>query len=240
MAVTVEKYGAFPFGEEFENNFFHLSFIKSQSSYIYRRELFNGESTSFFVSSGEIEQIIIQPSEPLTNDYPKTLLMLEFEKPVKILPESDIKLWSEIPISTAVLIQTKKSTEVVDLFNVSKVKFALYGDAHTGSICRYWKSECMLDPFVPKGFQTAQLELDIFNSSSSTVNVSKLVFDFTHIRIFYDDILARAKAYARVQSPSLCETEFVVPNDVDGFRQTIDLIPSKLLTSSKFVMLYGL
>ncbi len=240
MKVIVGKYGYYDYASVLESNIFCLKFEGKNNLFKYFREVSNSEVKSSIFSSKTIDNILIQPSEPLNWDFPKTFLMVEFKEAISLLPESELNGFVEIPISVAVIINVSRKSIPIDLFRITPLKFALYGNPHNGIICHYWKSEFYFNPFTPKIFETCLLEIGLQNQSSSLIKLTKLVFDFAYIQIFFNESLAKASSKVKIQSESYCETEFVKPIEIDNFQQSLDLIPTKFLSSSKFVMLNGL
>ncbi len=240
MPTNVSRYGSFPLDDSFVCENFKFSLINKANSYLYRRETIDNNIKSSTLSYVECDEIIIQPSEPLVEDLPKTLIMLEFEEPLILLPESKLNGFATFPISIAIFLKDKRKHYLIDLFNISRLKFALYGNPHNGLVCRYWKTNFLLQPFETTIFETALLELELENTSSSTIKLTKLILDFAYIRLYYKERQAKTKARAKIQSELYCETEFLDTNEKESFIQTIDLIPTKLLSSSKFIMTNGL
>ncbi|MCX7908544.1 MAG: DUF432 domain-containing protein [Ignavibacteria bacterium] len=239
MATLIDKYGTFPFDWKFFNELFSFGFKQGLNSLIYFKEISNLVQSSF-LSVNEIESITIQPSEPLVSDLPKTLLFLELKEPISLLPESGLFGYFEFPISISLVIHTNKKSIPLDLFNFSSIKFALYGNPHNGNVCRFWKTNFYHNHFTPSLFKTGLLEIEIQNTSNSLLKLNKLILDFSYIQIFYNETIAKARAKVKIQSESYCETEFITPTLTQGFQQSLDLIPTKILSSSKFIMLNGI
>lgn len=239
-STYVDRYGFFDFDFKFENEKFTLEFEKEFKSFKYTRSTSSANKKITRINYDELDSIIIQPSEPLLLDFPKTHLLIEFVHPLQLVPNSELFGFIEFPISISTIINVHQKNLALDIFHLNPVKFALYGNPHNGLICRYWKTEFFTTPFKPKLFETGLLEIEIQNLTSNLVNLTKLVFDFSHILIYYDDNQAKASSRAKIQSESYCETEFIKPINIEGFKQTFDLIPTKLLTSSKLIMSNGI
>lgn len=240
MATQVDRYGLFDFDFFFESERFHFKFEKDIDTFKYFREIFGGERKVSILNSKAIDNITFQPSEPLFLELPKPYLLVEFFHPIQLAPESVLTGYIEFPISCSILINTFQKSILFDIFHLNSIKFALYGNPYNGQICRYWKSDFFSSTFVPRLFETGILEIEIQNTTSYLINLTKLVFDFSHIQIYYNNLIAKASARAKIQSESYCETEFVKPQFEEGFQQTFDLIPTKILSSSKFIMANGL
>ncbi|MGB9770824.1 MAG: DUF432 domain-containing protein [Candidatus Kapaibacteriota bacterium] len=238
--LFLSKYGIYPFLDSYESDKFSFSFLKENNSLCYTRKVVGGESKTFWIPFDEYKNVIIQPSEPLVSDLPKTRLYLELDEPLSMFPDSFLAGFITVPLTVAIFLENSKKQQLVDLLHISPIKFALYGNPHNGDICRYWKTKFSLVPIETTIFETALMELEIENVSSSAILVSKLIFDFAYIKIFYNENIAKIKGRAKIQSETYCETEFLEPSELNGFNQSIDLIPTKLLSSSKYLMTNGL
>lgn len=240
MPKIVSGYGKFPLEDIFECDKFKFSFLKNENVFYYTREVFNSSKIRKILSFKDFENVLIQPSEPLVDELQKTHLYLEFEEPLSLLPETKLNGFATIPVSISIFAGVSNKNFFIDLFNISNTKFALYGNPHFGYVCRYWKTKFSTQPIEPKLFETAILDLELENLSTNTITLTKLVFDFAYIRIYYNNTLAKAKAKARIQSETFCETEFLDILERDRSVLSIDLIPTKAFSSSKFVMVNGI
>ncbi len=240
MSVISNHYGEYPFKNDYIFDKFKFTFTLDSQVFRYFRETFDSQKKNLLISLNNIDKIIVQPSEPLVSDLPKTHLMLELSEPLVLPPDSEIRGFFDFPVSVAILVIVNNKITPIDLFQLLPNKFALYGNSHNGVLCRYWKTSFYPVPIEPRIFETGVLEIEIQNSSSSTITLTRLVMDFAYIELFYNWTVVKAKARARIQSESLCETQFLVPTDVHNFTKSYDLIPTKILSSSKFIMLYGI
>lgn len=240
MPEIFNHYGEYPFKNNFIFDKFNFSFTFDAHFFHYSRHTFDNKSRNLLISLDTIDRIIVQPAEPLVQDLPKTHLMLELTNPLVLPSDCLIRGFLDFPISVAVLAEVNKQITTVDLFQLRPNKFALYGNSHNGVICRFWRTDFNPLPIEPRIFETGLLEIEIQNSSSTSITLTRLVMDFAYIELFYNRFVVKAKARARIQSDSFCETQFLTPSDVENFIRTYDLIPTKILSSSKFIMLNGL
>ncbi|MFN3781866.1 MAG: DUF432 domain-containing protein [Candidatus Kapaibacteriota bacterium] len=240
MSEIFTHYGEYPFRSDYLFEKFRFSFNSESRVFGYSRQTFHNQKKNLLITLDYVDKVIVQPSEPLVSDLPKTHLLLELSEPLVFPPDSEVHGFFDFPISVAILVKTNNKITLIDLFQLLPTKFALYGNSHNGVLCRYWKTSFNSAPIEPKIFETGVLEIEIQNNSSSSITLTRLVLDFAYIELFYNSTVVKAKARARIQSESLCETQFLSPSNVQNFVKSYDLIPTKILSSSKFIMLNGI
>ncbi len=237
--VSIESYGLFPFSDTYVSINFECKFEDFDSYYLYQRNTLTSEKAEFILPKKEIHSILIQPSEPFVRNLNSTFLMLKFLEPISLLPYSKLVGFVDFPLNTSIFVIDNKF-EHIDIFSIAPTKLALYGNPHNGIICRYWETSFKPSKPFQKPFETGILELTLTNPTSSNVIVSKLVLNFSFIEIFYNSLACISAASVKVISDKLAETEFIQPDVPKEFQKSIDLIPTKILSSSKFLMEFGL
>ncbi|MCX7879837.1 MAG: DUF432 domain-containing protein [Ignavibacteria bacterium] len=241
MEHFVDSYGSFPFLEKYFSGKFQIEFTKESNFYIYKRNLLPESERKFTLPVLNYTNLLIQPTEPLISDFSTTYLLLLFNNPLVLFPDSEIQCFCDFPISLSFFLQNdRRLVTHIDMLNLSKTKLALYGDSHKGIVCRLWKTEISTEPVSQTLFETGCLELSVVNTSSVRAILTKSVFDFSFIQIFFKGNECKAKARIRVISDQFAETEFLTPSDISETTQSIDLIPTKILSKSKFLMEFGL
>lgn len=239
--VSIESYGLFPFSDSYGRLSFNFKFEDFDTYYLYRRNTSTSEKVEFILPKKEISNILIQPSEPFLKDLNSTFLMFKFLEPISLLPETKLSGFVDFPLNLSIFfISTENDYEHIDNFSIAPTKLALYGNPHNGIICRYWETSFKFSKPYEKPFETGVLELTLTNPTSSKVIVSKVVLNFSFIEIFYHNLSCISAASVKILSDKLAETEFNKPYVPAEFQKSIDLIPTKILSSSKFLMEFGL
>lgn len=242
MAIPINQFGFYEFDNLLQNDAFTLTFENLGNSIHYRRFLFH-DSSSFdsILSVNHPNNILIQPSEPIFTHLNKVHLLIKFSFPLSLFPESKILGYSLFPIAITTLINNMGTWLAIDTFSTKSEKYALYGTAHNGVICHY--KESVFTPNLPEYFDKFSegiLRLEIINTTKSFVRLNQIVLDYSFIKLFYNDYHTITQAAVKILGPNTAETEFVSPDFPSTYSRTIDLIPTGILTSSKFLMEFGL
>jgi hypothetical protein len=239
--LELNKYGYYLFSPFYKNESFELIFQKLNSFYQYQRDVANLDSSKQIISIPEITKIYVQPSEPFAQGLDTTFLLLKLREPLHLLPESSLNGYVSFPLSLSLFVSDKEDKiHHIDTFSILKPKLALYGNPHNGIICRYWETSFSSEIPDEKLFSTGILELNINNPTSSKVEVSQLVLNFSYMEIYFKPTTCKTSARVKIISDKFAETEFITPSGLDGYEKSIDLIPTKILTSSKYLMEFGL
>lgn len=240
MPHYIESYGQYPILDSYESEFFSITIQKLKDFLLFERVI-EASKEKYSTKLGiEASKVIFQPSEPFSREVDTTLILLHLEEPFTMLPNSSVELYTTLPIATSVILDENGKIVPLDLFHLVPVKFALYGNAHKGKICRYWKTNFYFTPVKTDFFRTCALNLNIFNSSSVTIKLTTLVFDFAYLEIIYSNQHCFSNAKVRILSENIAETEFSSPAHTEGFSQSYDLLPTKKFSSPKFLMEFGI
>lgn len=240
MLHLVESYGKYPLFNSYENEFFTITIQKFNDFLVYERINKNSKDKYSTKLGQQPSEIIFQPSEPLFPTVNTTFLLLHFEEPLTLLPDTSVDVWVTLPIATSVIITQNGKYNLLDIIHFAPVKFALYGDAHKGKICRYWRTSIALNKINPDYFLNCMLNLNISNSTSAIIKLTKLVLDFAFLEILYKDQYCFSSAKARILGENIAETEFTTPTSSEGFSKNFDLLPVRKFSSPKFLMEFGI
>ncbi len=216
--------------------------IKNGNFILYRRN--SPENVEKIISGGisGYPKIVICPVEPV--NIPKRVtnyLLIELEKPIVVAPDSSININLTFPIEIGVFTLAKKSVEVLDIFSLTKPKYALYGDPKDGVICKYWESKVVegYEGFDP--LKEGILELTITNNGDEWAEVKRVIFDAFSMKIYYSEDVVSMRAFMKIINPNVAETGFVKKPLKNGMRRSIELYTArKLPISEKFLMEWGL
>lgn len=240
MPHRIERYGQYPVLDSYESEFFSITIQKFKNVLFFER-VAEAPKEKYSAKLGmEPSEIIFQPSEPLFRDVDTTLILLHFEEPLTILPNSSVELFTTIPIAISIIFSENGKIVPLDLLHLAPVKFTLYGNAHKGKICRYWKTNFFFNPVEADFLRTCALNLNISNSFAGIVKLTKLVFDFAYLEIIYSGCYCFSNAKVKILSENIAETEFSPPAYIEGFTQSYDLLPTKKFSSPKFLMEFGI
>jgi hypothetical protein len=240
MPHRIEGYGQYPILDSYESEFFSITIQKLNNFLLFERVV-EASKEKYSTKLGiDASSIIFQPSEPVFREVDTTLILLHFEEPLTMLPNSSLELFTTLPIATSVILSENGKSIPLDLIHLAPVKFTLYGDAHKGKICRYWKTNLSFSPVKTDFLRTCALNLNISNSSAGTIKLTNLVFDFAYLEIIYSNQHCFSKAKVKILSENIAETEFSPPGYIEGFNQSYDLLPTKKFSSPKFLMEFGI
>ena len=223
-------YGKHSFGEEIDCG---EVYIRCEKNYL---RICKGERVEKIVSGGK--GFLINPVEPVNLPVRITrTLFIEFSKTVAVEPERSVKVYLKFPVEIGVFVEGKKLYSI-DVFTLSKPKFALYGDPRKGVVCKYFKSDVYES--IPKvsGLEEGILELTIRNASDEWVEVKKAVFDSYGMKIYYSSFPSMV-ALMKVESKTIAETSFINKPVKEKMKRSVDLYSKRLVERSKFVMEWG-
>ncbi|WP_297519339.1 DUF432 domain-containing protein [Thermococcus sp.] len=122
----------------------------------YRRE----DVSVLLKGPGKGLEIVPAPAE----GYGVKILLIDFEDRILIPPKEEVGFYLSAPVEAEVRL----GETVIDRFQLSKEKYALYGTPEVGAIARYWKSRvypsepesaCVLKASVTNG-TTEWVEMD--------------------------------------------------------------------------------
>ena len=224
-----------------QNEHVSLSAEIKQGMMNYSRVCNDDELKKAIVSKAK--SLLITPVEP--TNTPKTIsshLLIEFENPLIIEPQSRSNIYLQFPIEIGVFLKHGKKTPVIDIFCPGKQKFVLYGKPDNGIICKHWKSPTYRSIPETNPFVEGVIELSINNKSSNWAEISKAVFSAFGMKIFYDEKLVSMKAKMIIENGGTAETDFEASPLNKNMQKAIEVYTlSKLsISSSRYRMEYGL
>lgn len=218
-----------------------LSIDKEGEAFIYKRECLDEKVEKVLLANKG--KVLINPVEPLSK--PKELtqyLYIEFERPLLVEPKESRRLFLKFPVEIGVFISERKHFEILDIFTLAKQKFTLYGDPRNGVICKYWKSEVY--PSMPSinPLHEGIIELQITNSDTEWVEVTKSIFDAYGMKIYYSSRLVSLKARMKIVNAVTAETDFLDSPVEKEMKKATELYTAKKLpiVTTKFVMREGI
>lgn len=239
--LDINKYDFFPFNPIYRSDSFEFFFKKIDSFFLYQRKVSELDFYSQIISVQDITKIYLQPSEPFAEGFDTRFLLLKFTEPLLLLPDSSLEGYVDFPISLSLfIIDNQNKIHHINTFSLLKPKLALYGNPHNGKICRFWESSFSSSIPNEKPFATGVLQLYINNPTSSKIIITRLVLDFSFMELYFKFNSCKTSARVKIVSDKFAETEFITPRDIEGYSKSIDLIPTRILTSSKFLMEFGL
>ncbi len=230
---TEGVYGRKKFGTEVRHEKFYLRLDRN-----YLRELKeSGERVEKIVAGGT--GFVVNPVEPVNLPAGITrFLLIEFSRPVNIEPGESVRVYLKFPVEIGVFVEGRKLS-VIDVFTLTRPKYALYGTPSRGIVCRYCFSKVYSTPPEVDGLTEGILELRIKNDFDDWVEVSKAVFDGYGMKIYYSAFPAMV-AKMKVESRILAETTFLNTPLKDGMSKAIELyVARRLIERKKFVMEWG-
>jgi hypothetical protein len=164
----------------------------------------SGDTVEKMIPAGK-GTIIINPVEPVNLPVPITRhLEISFPQ-VALPPNTSQKIFLTFPLEIGVFLESGGDVHILDLFSLSTTKFSLYGPPDAGLITRWHHSDLHLTKPVVIRYREGVLELTVRNSSSETVELSRVVFDSDSMHIFYGDV-AEMAAVMEVYSPMIART----------------------------------
>ncbi len=191
----------------------------------------------------ETGKIRINPVEPLLQ--PKALtpyLMIVFEKNLYVAPGVNQIIFLKFPIDIGVYVVIGNDYCIIDSFSMVKTKFTLYGDAHTGAICKYWKSGIFDTLPEADPYQEGVIKLQIKNPTASWVTITRAVFNAEGMKVYFNDRLVSMIAEMRLRNTEIAETDFADAPLESGMHRSMEYYTSKKLSlqSTRFVMELGI
>ncbi|MCM2466278.1 hypothetical protein DIC75_08110 [Methanoculleus sp. CWC-02] len=186
-------------------------------------------------------EIVINPIEPV--NLPKDItdfFQIEFS-PMVIEPGVTQTVYLKFPIEIGVFVESARDIEVVDVFAPGSQKYTLYGSPTNGVIARCYESAVY--PEIPRvePFREGVMELSILNAYREWVEVSRVVFESTDMKIYYGDFVA-ATATMKILTKTMAETNFVDAPLRPGMVKSIELYTARKIPAIDrgYLMEWGL
>jgi len=207
---------------------------------IYRR-ICNGEEVEKHIYAKE-GNIVICPVEPVNLPKEGTAehLLVKLIKPIIIEPDVESTFYVTFPVEIGVFLVDKRDVERIDIFTLTKPKYALYGPPESGVICRWWESDVYGEvPEIKRLFEGV-LRVDAKNSYREWVEISKIVFRALDMKVFYNDH-AYMHARLNILKKTVGETSFN-ERKPKNMQPSIDIYEAKGIKKleKKFVAEWGL
>ncbi len=192
---------------------------------------------------GDTGRMLVNPVEPLNR--PKELtpyLLIELASRVLVEPKAARKIFVTFPVEIGVFIAKDEKCEILDTFTLIRQKFTLYGDPRSGFICKYFKSAVYSAIPSVDTLHEGVMELNITNTTTGWIEVTKAIFNAYGMKIYYSDNLVSMRANMKVKSPQIAENDFDdSPLEAD-MKKSVELFSTRKLsiTTTKSVMELGI
>lgn len=213
-----------------------------KNTILYHREL-DDEIVEKKIYLKRKKSFIINPVEPTNTPKPlSTHVLIEFNHPMVVEPQSDCTIFLTFPVEIGVFLSSKKRTQLIDVFSLQPHKLSLYGNPKDGIICKYWHSNVFLSTPQLSPFIEGVIELTIRNGTTEWHEITKTVFDSYLMKIFYNNEMVCLKGEMKISDKGMAETGFIKEPLIQGMKQSIEVYSlSKLnIMQTAFVMEYGL
>ncbi len=235
------KYGRFKLPIDMESEGLILSFKREGEHLDYHRE-YNEETVDKLVQT-KAESVIINPVEPVNK--PKTItpyLLIELEKPLVIEPRSKSNIYLKFPVEIGIFVGNGKNREALDLLAFTPLKYALYGDPRSGTICKYWKSPVHTAPPATDPLLEGVIQLTVKNLTPDWATLTRAVFNAYGMKLFYDRDSVAINAVMKIRSELVAETDVPPSPPRKGMNPSIELYTSLKppVPHKKFVMEAGI
>jgi hypothetical protein len=205
----------------------------------YRRRC--GEQTFERILVSNTGEVIINPVEPV--NLPKDItdfLLMEFS-PMMIEPGASRTVYLKFPVEIGVFVESARDIEVLDVFAPGSQKYTLYGSPTTGVIARWYRSAVYPEIPLTDPFREGVMELSIHNTCREWVEVSRVVFESTDMKIYYGDFVA-ATATMKLLTKTMAETDFVDAPLRPGMVKSVELYTARKIPAIDrgYLMEWGL
>ena len=190
-----------------------------------------------------MDSIKVNPVEPV--NLPKKITshyLVEFENSLMIEPEMKKKIFLKFPIEIGIFIQGTDEHEILDIVTLTNQKYTLYGDLQNGVICRYYKSEVFSSLPHTNNLYEGIMELQIYNSSSDWIELTKAVFNACGMTLYYNEKCVSMKGTIKITGEKFAVTNFFDTPLRKGMKKSIELYTPNTVSifTPKFSMEGGL
>lgn len=191
---------------------------------------------------GVQKSVLIIPVEPVNT--PKEIarhLMIHFDVPLLLEPKGQADVFLTFPLEIGLFVE-KKDTQLIDIFGLVQPRFTLYGDPHSGVLCRYWKSQVLDQSGLYRPFEEGILRLRVKNLSGDWAGMSRVIVDAVSMKIYYKGDLVGLEVNANILNSSTAEVWCPDSPLKEGMHKSNELFEAKKLTLAehKFIMREGL
>ncbi|MBL7017429.1 MAG: DUF432 domain-containing protein [Nitrosopumilus sp.] len=191
---TFSNYGLYDINESLEldlpNTEIRIKKI-SENVFSYSRQNFDDDLIEKIIpiQSSKL-QIELCPIRPLNFPARRTNHMyLDVDTPVFLSENSSATVFLRCPIEIGVFFVHDGHKDSLDCFTCDPVnsRFCLYGSPESGTLCKYAKTEIVesYDDSIP--FINAVLKVNLQNTLSKGLSITKVVFPVSSNSIYYKD-----------------------------------------------------
>jgi hypothetical protein len=183
------KFGSYDLLEKIDIDFEgeHLLVEKVEDdTYLYERCRDEKTISKRNFSSKGNSKLSIYPVRPI--QVPKLIahnVMIKLNPPLSIGPNSSVTQRITMPIEIGVFLSNSKKNYMIDVFELSKPKYALYGIPNSGYICRSYESSLTENKEEP--YKSAIVIMKFENKFTDWVTVNKIVMDAYTIDLYLKD-----------------------------------------------------
>ena len=227
--------------DKLHENGIKLNIEKKGDFMIYRREGgFPEECVEKLIHGFEKSNIMIYPIHSIQMEV-STHLLLRLSRPLIVAPRSKLAIYVKAPISVGIYVVEEEAQKLIDLFGFATYKYALYGTAASGVICRFHRTDVFLEAPQPELWE-AVTKVSIENMSRGFVEIKNIVYPLLRANVYVDDF-GRAYIEAAHLSISKSNRASVVLRGeppLDGLRKCPQPFAKLLEKAGKFTMEFGL
>jgi uncharacterized protein len=176
--------------------------------------------------AADYDAVYVCPVEPV--NLPQEITHhLEIAFPTIVLPPAAKKIiYLKFPVEIGVFFEIRREMSVLDIFSLVPTKFSLYGLPGMGVITRWYRSDIFPGIPVTDPHREGVLELSLVNRCTTTVEISRAVFDSYHMNLFYGERVGMT-ATMEVLSPVIALTTFAPVVSAACPNSSIDLYTSR-------------
>lgn len=234
---TFSNYGFYNIGESLDLNLPNTEIrIKkiAENVFSYSRRNYDELIEKIIPTQSSKLQIELCPIRPLNFPARRTTYMyLDIDTPVFLSENSSATVFLRCPIEIGVFFVHNDHKDSLDCFTCDSVnsRFCLYGPPESGNLCKYAKTEIVesYDDSIP--FVNAVLKVNLQNSLSKGLTISKIVFAISDSSIYYQDSKAIIDSLYAVLKKKLT-LEII---DVDSVKIETNFIPSPTFEKTETV-----
>jgi len=242
VSEGLETYGEFKIEGKVEKTFDNVDLVMfrvDHNKYGYQRiENENIVIEKILASDGPL-LLGIFPVAPLNlpAEY-ATHMMLKLTSPIVLDPKSHVDAYLTMPIEIAVVRSTTTDVQMVDVFSLGKIKYALYGIPENGIICRYYETK--INPEIPKTapYKEAALRVHFHNYTDKINTISRLVFPIKGADFYYRKHDAYYSDLEAIIESSLLQTFLRI--DVSSGKWVADRTNMRQKFDGKYLMARGI
>ncbi len=219
-----------------------------EGSFTYRR----------IAGEDEKKKVLIDSSEGSLGIYPIPSVFIPqrisdhieivFDSSILLGPNASRDVFFLIPIEIGVFLIEKNDTSLIDSFNFENAKYALYGPAENGIICRYYKTSPMYKKPELDPLKHAIISLKTINNTNNWISINRVVFSVLDLIFYYnEDSVFLGESTMQITSDQVAKTNCIENPPVTGLNKALSLkdlekkrIPgAKILEKAEFIMEWG-